>query len=359
MMIISFFFLDLVDTYDVKQLEAACGEHLAENFGELLDEGKLDELEPTTWAEMLRSDNIQIRSEEQLFEAVLNYADQFAETIDADSGKCKRDEVLNLLLPFIRWPFVGAKYMVDTVEKDTSLAHLPIVHELLHEAFRYKVYPESFTSNIRTRPRVGFRYDKKRCHNNITISDDGRKAQLSSTGGWTNVVTIEELSPYQNYIEWKIETGGNMMLGVVSGTCSTTGYAGQWSNGWTYYSPGGQVYHLNSTPATGQSYGLGDRIGMSMNFTTGTLVWYKNGTQSATISNVPTDYPVGSGLRPISCFSQQNASCSIIPNATEPGVTKKKQKRPKQTARLRQGTTDGAVKRKGRDETFIRSFLTF
>eukprot|EP01090_Pellita_catalonica_P017318 TRINITY_DN51_c0_g1_i1.p1 TRINITY_DN51_c0_g1~~TRINITY_DN51_c0_g1_i1.p1 ORF type:complete len:488 (-),score=75.26 TRINITY_DN51_c0_g1_i1:370-1833(-) len=254
------FFLDVVDTYDVKQLEAACGEHLAENFGELLDEGRLDELEPTTWAEMLRSDNIEIQSEEQLFEAVMSYSDQFANEVVKESGESRRDQVLTLLLPFVRWPFMSPKYLVNVIEKDSSLTHLPIVHDLMHEAFRYKVYPDIFSKTVRMRARMGFRFDKSRCHNNISLTDEDRRAFLATAGGWMNVVCVEEMSRYQNYIEWKVESG-NMMLGAVIGGCSTTGYAGQWANGWTYYSPGGQVYHQNGTPATGTSYTQGDSIG--------------------------------------------------------------------------------------------------
>ena len=56
-----FYFLDIVEKYKVKQLEAACGEHLADNFGTMLEEDKLNDLPPSTWAEMLRSDDLQIR----------------------------------------------------------------------------------------------------------------------------------------------------------------------------------------------------------------------------------------------------------------------------------------------------------
>ncbi len=55
-----FFFLDVVDKYGVRSLEAACGFHLAENFGTLLEMDKLNDLEPSTWASMLKSDDLNI-----------------------------------------------------------------------------------------------------------------------------------------------------------------------------------------------------------------------------------------------------------------------------------------------------------
>lgn len=107
----------------------------------------------------------------------------------------------------------------------------------------------------------------------------------------------------QDYIEFKVTGTGNYMIGVVSGTVSQNSYAGQFANGcvrqwplfspllllfvadlellplhrWTYYSPG-QLYHNNSTPHTGQSYTMGDRIGVAVDFENSKFLFYKNGT---------------------------------------------------------------------------------
>ncbi len=56
-----FFFLDVVDKYEVKALEAACGSHLAEHFQDLVNNGKLDDLEPSTWAEIVKTDDIRVK----------------------------------------------------------------------------------------------------------------------------------------------------------------------------------------------------------------------------------------------------------------------------------------------------------
>lgn len=88
------------------------------------------------------------RSEEQLFEAVIRYANQFK------ADKEKRDQALTIILPFVRFAFLSPKFLVKNVEGDKTLSELPIVHELLHETYRHKVYPNS-VKTIRTRPRRG------------------------------------------------------------------------------------------------------------------------------------------------------------------------------------------------------------
>lgn len=49
------------ENFDVKSLRTACCEHLAQNFGELLDGDKLSELKPAAWVEMLQADDLQIK----------------------------------------------------------------------------------------------------------------------------------------------------------------------------------------------------------------------------------------------------------------------------------------------------------
>jgi len=48
------YFLNICDRFDCKSLEAACGAHLAENFEKFEASGRLDLLEASTWAEMLK-----------------------------------------------------------------------------------------------------------------------------------------------------------------------------------------------------------------------------------------------------------------------------------------------------------------
>jgi len=314
-----FYFLDIVEKYKVKQLEAACGEHLADNFGTMLEEDKLNDLPPSTWAEMLRSDDLQIRSEEQLFEAVIRYANQFK------GDKEKRDQALTTILPFVRFPFLSPKFLVKNVEGDKTIADLPIVHELLHETYRHKVYPTS-VKTIRTRPRKGFIFDEENTAPGLTLSEDKTKLSLASGGSWLNGRALLPLTPDNPYCEFKIEYGSasQIMVGVIQGTCATTGYAGQYANGWTYYSAG-QIYHAGGTlPSVGQAYGTGDVIGCFMDFEKNVLTFYKNGTEACHADNMPTNLDGKNGLFPSVSINSPPNAVSLVPRPQPPESLKSK-----------------------------------
>jgi len=312
-----FYLLDISENFDVKSLRTACCEHLALNFGDMLDGDKLAELKPAAWVEMLKADDLQIKSEQQVYEAVVRYADQFATEPE------KRDHILGLILPCVRFPFIPPKYLIEVVEGQESIQHLPIVRDLIYEALKYKLYPTAIPADCpRIRPRCGFRFDSDNCHNNLTLAEDNTKVTVTAAGGWMNVITKEPFTPYQNYIEFKVTGTGNYMLGLVSGKVDRNSYAGQYSNGWTYYSPG-QLYHNSGTPQTGQSYTTGDRIGVAVDFESSQFMFYKNDQLSITVTGVT----LGADLYPIACMSSNNESVQILPNSVQPGTEGKRKKK--------------------------------
>jgi len=213
------------------------------------------------------------------------------------------------------FPLMTPRYLVKSVETADSIKHLPILQDLLHETYRYKVHPSS-TKSIRTRPRKGFRFDDEQCHANITLSEDKLKSTLKTPVGWVNVRCVQALSPQNPYIEFKVEVGAanQLMIGVVQGTCATTGYAGQWANGWTYYSSG-QVYNASGTPATGQLYQSPDTIGVYFDFKTNQLSFYRNGLISTSVPNISV---AGGALYPIVCMNTAGNCVSVIPHAPLP-----------------------------------------
>lgn len=91
-----FHLLDLCEKFSVNNLRTLCAEFLADNFGALLKADKLQELDPETWAEMLKSDEIQVTSEEEVFNAVMRYSAQF--------DKEKRIKALETVLPIVFQP---------------------------------------------------------------------------------------------------------------------------------------------------------------------------------------------------------------------------------------------------------------
>eukprot|EP01090_Pellita_catalonica_P012517 TRINITY_DN273_c0_g1_i1.p1 TRINITY_DN273_c0_g1~~TRINITY_DN273_c0_g1_i1.p1 ORF type:complete len:548 (-),score=86.88 TRINITY_DN273_c0_g1_i1:52-1695(-) len=339
------YYLNICDTYTINSLESACGEHLAENFTDLVQESKLMDLKPSTWAQILKSDDLQIMSEEDLFEMVLKYSDRWKK------DKAKREEVLSLLLPHVRFPFFSGRFLVEHVEQNSIAGHLPVVKDLLRETYKEKVYPGS-VKNERTTPRAGFRFDPTGLHANLSITDDGLTAQAKG-GGWSNVRCKENMTASHNYIEWKVVSGStsSLMLGIVQGTSTNTGYAGQLANGWTYYS-GGQIYHSGSTPAYGQSFTAGDKIGCLFNFETGTLTFFKNGKVSVTLSG--NGLPVGKytdNIFPVTCFSGY-ASVNLVQYATNPNGKKKRK-----TSIL--DPKKSSLQSTNTDRSLIRRFLKF
>lgn len=130
-----FYLLEVVDQYDCKQLARLCGEFLAANFEDMWedDRKRLLSLSVDIWVAMLQSDALLISSEQELFETVLSYANQF------DDDKEKKVRMLETLLPHIRYSFIPLKYLIEVVEKDTFLNGLPVMHSLLYETYRYQV----------------------------------------------------------------------------------------------------------------------------------------------------------------------------------------------------------------------------
>ncbi len=55
------YLLEIVENFDVKSLELACCNHIAENAGILIEDNRLNELKPSIWAELLKSDALNIK----------------------------------------------------------------------------------------------------------------------------------------------------------------------------------------------------------------------------------------------------------------------------------------------------------
>ena len=132
-----FYLLDVVDKYDCKRLAGHCGEFLAANFSEMWEEDRkrLLTLSVETWVAMLQSDDLLVSNEQDLYEITLTYAAQF------DDDKEKKAQILEALLPQIRWCYIPMRYLTEVVEKDKFVSNLPITHSLLFENYRYQVHP--------------------------------------------------------------------------------------------------------------------------------------------------------------------------------------------------------------------------
>jgi len=132
------FLVNLCEMYQCETLNLGCAAYLAWHFDTLLREDKLLGLGVNTWVTMLKRDDLASTSEKAVFKAVLRYCEQYPED--------KRKEALELLLPCVRFPLLSGDFLARWVDRKDMIKDVPILHDLLHEAYRFKVYPESVTS---------------------------------------------------------------------------------------------------------------------------------------------------------------------------------------------------------------------
>lgn len=90
-----------------------------------------------------------------------------------------------------------------------------------------------------------------------------------------------------------------VLLGVGTASANLNNFPGQSAGGWGYFSVNGDLYREGSSGTYGAPYAIGDVIGVVVNFSTGSLSFYKNGTaQPSNIVNLTgvTVFPfAGSG----------------------------------------------------------------
>jgi len=142
-----FSLLEVVNRFQVSSLRVYISDFLANNFQQLLHTGILLQLDMETWKMLVQSDDLNADMEEQVFFAVMSYSEQF-------TGQQNQD-ILKELLPYIRFALMDPKSIVD-IEEKPSLKNIPVLQQLIFEAYRYKAHPTS-KSSLRTEPRRGMR----------------------------------------------------------------------------------------------------------------------------------------------------------------------------------------------------------
>ena len=94
------------------------------------------------------------------------------------------------------------------------------------------------------------------------------------------------------YAEATINTIGSssaIFLGAAIDPPYSLNYLGATSTSWGYYSLNGQKFNNNSSSSYGSSFAAGDVIGIALDLTAGTMVFYKNGvSQGTAYSSLPT-----------------------------------------------------------------------
>jgi len=277
-----FFFLEMAEKYQVKSLEAACGVHLAHHFQELAKSGQLEHLEPTAWAEMAKNDSIRIESEEMLFDAALSYVSN-----KFKGDKAAMDDALNTILPAIRFPHISADFLATKVEENKLLQGLPLVQDLLYEAYRFQVHPSSVDSP-RTELRKSQQFDAECCNPMIHLSSTRLKATGLCISTFVSVRCSKELTPDNPYVEFYLERGleSQVMIGLVVDSSVSEGYAGQLQNGCSY-AGSGVIYKGGSIIASSlPTFKAGDKMGVLVGYEEKEIFFYTNGVR-ATRTRIP------------------------------------------------------------------------
>jgi len=276
------YFLDVAQKYECHRLESCCAQYMASEFSELMNHDALLNLPISTWKELLKSDDIKAKSERDLFDAVEKIA-------NLQKDKDKKIYVYNELLPFIRFPFMSAEFLVTKVE--ILIPVVPVVKELLYEAYRYKVYPQdkSILDKCRARQRRGllFQWSSSKMSNGITIStSDQLSATHTGTGStWQSVCGSEYYSV--GYHTWDVRVDKNIsnwiFIGIVDKSWSgwsdpSSGYAGYSAQSWSY----GNANNWGKTnsgrgSAYGCQYTTGDVITVKLDMENKKLSFAYNG----------------------------------------------------------------------------------
>lgn len=240
------------DSGGVESLQQSCAAFLAKHFKEHSD--VLMTMDSFTFRKMLESSDIVIKNEKEILECIFKYSSQFTE-------KSKRDEVLSKLLPAVRFNLFSVAYLVESVENDPMIKHLPVLHKLLYETYRFKVMPE-YPPSYNTKYRKGLMFQLQfndLCGPNIIISPDKKHALNNGT---TYSVATSGDGYDEGVFIWRIKISLCNYLGVGIVDATLNNYNAEFHN-----VPGCYVYYMS-----GPAYTDGRSDGNTETFTTGAVI---------------------------------------------------------------------------------------
>ena len=106
----------------------------ADRFEDCLKNDSLMSLPASTWKELLQRDDIKVSNEEDVFTAVLKFA---------QLNPITKEDTLKELLPLVRFELLPNRFLVEEVDLNPELKELAFVHALVHEAYRLKLYQQT------------------------------------------------------------------------------------------------------------------------------------------------------------------------------------------------------------------------
>ncbi|ELR18239.1 BTB/POZ domain containing protein [Acanthamoeba castellanii str. Neff] len=269
--------MEIAAKYGCVKLGQLCAQYFARNWTRASKDGTLMRLNPGMWEELLRRDEIEAY-EEDIFAAVIRYSqDQIYE---------RADRVLEQLLPLIRFPLLETRFLLEDVGKNPILEILPITHELLHEAFRYKLCPDPhLTQAGRCKPRKGaLRWSATQKSGDIVVSDNRMTASYrasSAANRWNTVLAetyVRAPGKHTFYIRVDACNSGWMFIGVATkdwnGWRSSGGAGGRGRvhSATTYIGNVAPSWSIASSAGWGKTDAGGSNVPYGNGFSTGDVV---------------------------------------------------------------------------------------
>ncbi|XP_039616811.1 kelch-like protein 6 [Polypterus senegalus] len=136
--------LRLADDYSLLALKTQVQTYIIQNFLQVVTYRELLDIPCDIFCEILKSDDLCVTEEEQVYEAVMSWV---------RSQEHERLPLLSKILRNVRLPLLDPWYFVEKVEGDEVIRKCPDAFPLLQEARKYHLSGNEIISE-RTKPRV-------------------------------------------------------------------------------------------------------------------------------------------------------------------------------------------------------------
>ena len=170
------------DTYSCPELHKAAGSFAQQHYLEVLEGVEFLDLGPMELANLLKSEDLNVQSEEQVFESVMKWVGHDVEG---------RKEHLATVLQYVRLPLLDRSYLVSRVGMEPLIRSSEACRDLVDEAKDYLLLPEqrSLLQGPRTTPRRPIQSNEV----------------MFAVGGWCSgdaISLVERYNPHTE--EWKV-----------------------------------------------------------------------------------------------------------------------------------------------------------
>ncbi|XP_013161276.1 PREDICTED: kelch-like protein diablo [Papilio xuthus] len=170
------------DTHSCRELLRIADKFTQQNFPEVMESEEFLLLPAAQLIDIVSSDELNVRSEEQTFQAVMSWVKY---------NVAERRQHLAQVLQHVRLPLLSPKFLVGTVSSELLIRSDDACRDLLDEAKNYLLLPQErpLMQGPRTRPRKPSR----------------RGEVLFAVGGWCSgdaIASVERFDPQS--AEWKM-----------------------------------------------------------------------------------------------------------------------------------------------------------